>query len=74
MKSKILITILVVLSILFLGYAFNFKSSQAETQTAVSNDCDKKTMEKLDKILANQADILGRLDSLGKLIKTRKGD
>lgn len=71
MKAKLLITILIILSLLFAGYVFNSKFSQAQSD-APANDCDKKISERLDKILANQADIIVRLKDLDRLVRTRK--
>jgi hypothetical protein len=56
------------------------QAAQAAVQTgqaapeACSDACFKKVAEKLDKVLANQTDIISRLDDLDKLVRTRKVD
>ncbi len=80
MKSKAFLMFLLVSAFFVVGSIFYFRFSLAQTQppaeTTVTpvNECDKKMMDKLDKVLSNQDDIIARLVDLDRLVKTRKVD
>ncbi len=72
MKIRLFMIILMILVLLAIGYAFNSKISSAQEKTA--QDKQAIVEEKLDKILANQGDIISRLQVLDRLVRTRKVD
>lgn len=75
MKTKILFLVLVILSIVIAGYALKVKFSLAEPLSPEGGcQCDAIFLNKLDKILSNQAQILDRLNKLDRLVRTRSVD
>ncbi len=74
MKAKVFLTVFLIFIFATAGSICYFSLSRAQAETSSAGDFEKKITEKLDRVLANQSDIISRLQALDRLVRTRKVD
>lgn len=83
-KGLLIASLIVIFVVIGLVFYFNYSIAQTETapakpttsssETCSETCCYKQVMDRLDTVLANQAELFSRLDDLKQLVKTRKVD